>query len=140
MVVIFGFWLIEGKMNGYKSKKETPGLSSLTWRLVLFKYPKTNQKSNEHREVPTVICSKARTEFFGTAVFIWMYHGKMEATRSLLSFLCAPIQASWIALRVWRGSHTLYDCNCIWSSWLGFFLLKNKRECSLCLASPCFSW
>lgn len=24
------FWLIEGKMNGYKSKKETPGLSSLT--------------------------------------------------------------------------------------------------------------
>jgi len=31
-------------MNGYKSKKETPGLASLTWRLILFKYPKTNQK------------------------------------------------------------------------------------------------
>lgn len=43
---VFGccFWLIEGKMNRYKSKKETPGFSSLTWRLVLFRYPKTNQK------------------------------------------------------------------------------------------------
>lgn len=27
---IFGFWLIKGKTNGHKSKKETPGLSSLT--------------------------------------------------------------------------------------------------------------
>lgn len=64
LVFFFGFWLIEGKMNGYKSKKETLGLSSLTRRLVLFRYPKTKQKRSEHREVPTVICSKARSEFW----------------------------------------------------------------------------
>lgn len=30
LVFFFGFWLIEGKTNGYKSKKETLGLSRLT--------------------------------------------------------------------------------------------------------------
>lgn len=140
MVVLFGFWLIEGKMNGYKSKKETPGLSSLTWRLVLFKYPKTNQKSNEYREVPTIICSKAWTNFFWDSYF-HLNVSWQNGNNSIFAFLfmCTNTSQLNCTMGVKRVPYVV---------WLQLYLefmvrilfVKNQRECSLCLASPYFSW
>lgn len=64
--------------------------------------------------------ARLRQIFFGgTAVCIQMHHGKMETTQSLLSFYVHQYKSVELHYVCEEGSHTSYDCNCIWSSRLG---------------------